>query len=152
MQYLSQTIAERNIEKYYLAVVGGIVTEREFTIQSEIGRDRNDRKKMTAHQPLNGKNSISHVKVLSYVDEKHTLLQVKIETGRTHQIRVHLSSMGYPILGDKVYGNPKVNKEVATRYQLKRQALHAHKLVFKLHGEKREFIADLKDDMKKFVK
>lgn len=76
---------------------------------------------------------------------------MKLETGRTHQIRVHLSSIGFPIVGDSVYGNIETNKRAKEKYAIERQLLHAHRLIFELYGEKREFKADLKDDMKKII-
>lgn len=151
MSYLSDTIKERNIDKYYIAVVWGKVKSPEFKIESYMGRDKNDRKKMTTLDPVNPKIAITHGKVLEFIDNEYTILKIKIETGRTHQIRVHLASIGYPILGDKVYGNPKMNTRVNTMYQLSRQALHAYELEFELYGEKRKFTAPLKEDMVRLV-
>lgn len=140
------------IGKYYLAIVSWIINETEFKIESFIGRHPTEKIKMTSRNPINGKIAISKVKVLDYIDEKYTLVEVKIETWRTHQIRVHLSSIGYPIIWDKVYWNKKINEDVEKIYGLKRQALHSYKLELELYGEKKEFIWDLKDDMKKIIK
>lgn len=153
MLYLQEVMKKREkIGKYYLAIVSGIIKENEFKIESFIGRHPIDKIKMTTKNPINGKLAISHVRVLDTLDEKYTLVEVKIETWRTHQIRVHLSSIWYPIIGDKVYGNKKINEEVEKKYQLKRQALHSYKLEIELYGEKKEFIGDLKEDMKKIIK
>lgn len=152
MSYLSDIIKERKIDKYYLAVVSWIVKEKHFKIESYLWRHPDDRTKMTSKNPVNGKYALTYGEVIDYIDEKHTLLKVKIETGRTHQIRVHLSSIGFPILGDTVYGNSKVNVEVRTLYQLRRQALHAYELEFDLYGEKRVYQAPIKDDFKKLLK
>ena len=151
MNYLSDTIKERNIDKYYIAVVFGKVKTPEFKIESYMGRDKNDRTKMTTVDPVNPKIAITYGKVIEFIDNEYTIVKVKIETGRTHQIRVHLASIGYPILGDKVYGNHRVNTRVNTMYQLGRQALHAYELEFDLYGEKRKFTAPLKEDMVRLV-
>ena len=152
MHYLQDLFKERkNIEKYYIAVVHWIVKNKNFTIESFIGRDKNNRLKMTAIDPVNPKIAITHWEVLGYIENKFTLLKIKIETGRTHQIRVHLASINHFILWDTTYWNPKINVEIRTRYQLKRQALHAYNLKLKLYWKDRNFIAELKDDMKKLI-
>ncbi|MDA9129347.1 RluA family pseudouridine synthase [Candidatus Gracilibacteria bacterium] len=147
MHTLSAIIKNREIKKYYIAIVSGVFTEEKFTITSDIGRHRTDKIKMTTQNPMNPKNAITHGEVLGYIDNTYTVIKVDLETGRTHQIRVHLASIGYPILGDAVYGNSKVNKQVATLYQLHRQALHAYELEFILYGQKQYFKAPLKADM-----
>ena len=151
MNYLANIIKNRHIEKYYIAIVFGRVENKKFKIESYIWRDPNNRKKMTAENPLNPKLAISYGEVLDYIDDKYTLLKMKIETGRTHQIRVHLASIWYPIIWDKVYGNTKVNREVELKYELHRQALHAYELELELYWKKIEFKAELKDDMKKII-
>lgn len=151
MNYLSDIIKKRNIDKYYIAIVSGKIKDSEFKIESYIGRDPYNRLKMTTKNPVNPKIAISYWEVLEYIDNKYSLVKIKIETWRTHQIRVHLASIGFPILWDSTYGNSKVNKEVATRYQLHRQALHAWKLNLKLYEKDIEFRAELKDDMNKFL-
>ncbi len=147
MKYLWEKIKNRNIKKYYIAIVSWVLTEEKFTICSDIGRHPTEKTKMTTKNPINPKKAITHGEVLWYLDESHTVLKVDLETGRTHQIRVHLAAIGYPILWDEVYGNPKVNKMVATLYQLHRQALHAFEIKIELYGELRSFIAPLKKDM-----
>lgn len=151
MNYLADTIASRNIGKYYIAVVFWKVKNTHFTIESYMWRDPNDRMKMTTLNPVNPKIAITHWEVLEYIDNKYSILKIKIETWRTHQIRVHMASIGYPILGDKTYGNPKMNKEAATVYQLHRQALHAYQLELDLYDKKHVFIAPLKEDMSRLI-
>ncbi len=121
---LSEQIKNHEIEKTYIALVRGIVKENEATINMPIARSDRDRKKMAVSR--NGKEAITHFKVLKrYFNSNCTLLEVKIETGRTHQIRVHLSHIKYPIIGDEVYSNGK------NEWNIKGQCLHAKSLKFK---------------------
>lgn len=139
---LTNMFQNKEIKKTYLAIVKGKLNKKKGRIVTQIGRDRNDRKKMAVLDSLTqGKNAITNFRVIDQ-NERFSLVKVDIETGRTHQIRVHMKYMGYPILGDAVYG--RVDSE-------KRQMLHAYKLEF-LHPitkEKMEIIAELPDDFKK---
>ncbi len=119
---LSQQIKEHKVKKTYIALVKGIVKENNATINMPIGRSEKDRKKMAVTKK--GKEAITHFKVLKRYD-KYTLLEINIETGRTHQIRVHLSQIGYPIVGDEVYSKGK------NEWNIKGQCLHAKSLDFK---------------------
>lgn len=119
---LSEQIKNREVKKTYIALVRGIIKENEATINMPIARSTKDRKKMAVSKQ--GKSAITHFKVLKRYD-KYTLLEVKIETGRTHQIRVHMSEIGYPIIGDMVYSNGK------NPFGVTGQMLHAEKLSFK---------------------
>lgn len=152
MNYLANVIKERKVDKYYIAIVFWKVKDTNFKIESYIWRDKNDRKKMTTVDPVNPKIAITYWEVLDYIENRFTILKVKIETGRTHQIRVHLASIWYPIIWDKVYWNPKINKEMTTRFQLHRQALHAAELKLELYWKEVEFKWELKEDMKKIIK
>ena len=121
---MSEQIKEHKVEKTYIALVRGIVKENEASIDMPIGRSDKDRKKMAVKK--NGKNSITHFKVLERFPKHNcTLLEIKIETGRTHQIRVHLSHIGYPVIGDEVYSSG--NNE----WNVKGQCLHAKSLKFR---------------------
>jgi len=144
MNYLSETIKDRKIWKYYLAIVNWILTKDNFKIESYIWRDQYDRMKMTTKNPVNPKLAITYGKVIKHIDNKYSLIMIKLETWRTHQIRVHLSSIWYPIIWDKTYWNSKVNKQVATLFQLKRQALHAYFVEIDLYWKKHKFVAPLK--------
>lgn len=133
---LSEQIKNRKVKKLYIALVRGIITENEATINMPIGRSTKDRKKMAVTK--NGKEAITHFKVLKRFN-KYTLLEVKIDTGRTHQIRVHLSEIGYPVVGDMVYSNGKND------FGVEGQMLHAKSLDFThpITGKKLHLEADL---------
>lgn len=118
---MSEQIKERNVKKTYIALVRGNVPEEKATINMPIGRSTKDRKKMAVTK--NGKQAITHFKVLKRYS-KYTLLEIKIETGRTHQIRVHMAEIGYPVVGDAVYSNGK------NEFGIEGQMLHAYKLEF----------------------
>ncbi len=142
---LSEQIKEHKVKKTYIALVRGIVKENEATINMPIGRSEKDRKKMAVTKK--GKEAITHFKVLERYD-KYTLLQVNIETGRTHQIRVHLSQIGYPIVGDEVYSNGK------NEWNIKGQCLHAKSLEFvhPVTGKKMYLEAKLPEYFEKILK
>lgn len=153
MVYLQETMKKREkIGKYYIAIVAWIIYDKDFKIESFIWRHPIDKIKMTTKNPINPKLAISHVKVLDYIDDKYSIIEVKIETWRTHQIRVHLSSIWYPIIWDKVYWDIKTNQEVLNKYKLNRQALHSYKLEIELYWDKKIFIAPFKNDMINIIK
>jgi 23S rRNA pseudouridine1911/1915/1917 synthase len=116
MKYLAKRIEERKVEKYYIAIVAGVLPEKEFKVESFIGRHPTDKIRMTTQNPLNPKIALTSGEVLGYIDELYSVVKIKLETGRTHQIRVHMASIGYPIIGDSVYGDEEVNKKVKKLY------------------------------------
>lgn len=118
---LSEQIKNHKVKKTYIALVRGIIKEDNATINMPIARSTKDRKKMAVSK--NGRNAITHFKVLKRYTG-YTLLEINIETGRTHQIRVHMSYIGYPIIGDMVYSNGK------NPFGVEGQMLHAKKLEF----------------------
>ena len=120
---LSEDLKNHKIKKTYIALVRGLIKENEATINMPIARSKQDRKKMAVDK--NGKEAITHFKVLNRYEGKYTLLEINIETGRTHQIRVHLSHIGYPIIGDNTYSNGK------NEWGIVGQCLHAKALDFK---------------------
>lgn len=119
---MSKQIQDRQVIKKYIALVRGIVPEDEATIDMPIARSKKDRKKMAVDK--DGKNAVTHFKVLKRYD-KYTLLELKIDTGRTHQIRVHMSYIGHPVVGDTTYSNGK------NEFGIEGQMLHAKYLEFK---------------------
>ncbi len=135
---LSEMLKNREVEKTYIALARGIVKENEATINMPIARSKSDRKKMSVSKE--GKEAITHFKVLDrFYNNNVTLLEVKIETGRTHQIRVHLAQIGYPIIGDEVYSNGK------NKWQIQGQILHAKSLKFKHPITKKEMYLEAKE-------
>lgn len=118
---LSNQIQDRKVKKMYLALVRGNVPEEEASIDMPIGRSTKDRKKMAVTR--NGKRAITHFKVLQRYGT-YTFMQVIIETGRTHQIRVHMAEIGHPVVGDMVYSNGK------NEFGVVGQMLHAKSLDF----------------------
>ena len=135
---LSDQIKNHEVKKTYIALVRGIVKENNATINMPIGRSKTDRKKMAVDKK--GKEAVTHFKVLKRY-KKYTLLEINIETGRTHQIRVHLSHIGYPIIGDDVYSNGK------NEWNIVGQCLHAKSLEFvhPITGKKMHIEAELPD-------
>ncbi len=119
---MSKQIQERKVTKKYIALVKGNVPEDEATIHMPIARSTKDRKKMAVD--AKGKDAITHFKVLKRYG-KYTLLELKIDTGRTHQIRVHMAYIGHPVVGDMVYSNGK------NEFGVEGQMLHAKSLEFK---------------------
>ena len=127
---MSEQIKDRKVNKKYIALVRGIIKENEATINMPIARNKKDRKKMAVDK--DGKEAITHFKVLRRYD-KYTLLEVKIDTGRTHQIRVHMAYLGHPLAGDSVYGPKKVITKLSG------QCLHAGEIGF-VHPRTNEYL------------
>ena len=119
---LSEQIKNREVTKIYTALIRGVLPENEATIDMPIGRSNKDRKKMAVRK--DGKTAITHIKVEKRY-KNFTLIKVKIDTGRTHQIRVHMAEIGYPIVGDEVYSNGK------NEFNVHGQMLHSTILKFK---------------------
>ena len=142
---MSEQIKNREVKKIYIALVKGNVNEDEATINMPIGRSQKDRKKMAVRKE--GKEAITHFKVLKRYGEKYTLLEIKIDTGRTHQIRVHMAEIGHPVVGDMVYSNGK------NEFGIEGQMLHAKSLDFKhpITGKQMHLEAELPDYFKKIL-
>ncbi len=151
MKILQEKIKNKEVWKYYLAIVSGILSQKSFKVESYIWRHPTNKIKMTTKNPINPKQAITYWEVIKYIDNKYSLIKLKLETWRTHQIRVHLASIWYPIIWDEVYWNSKINKEVATKYRIFRQALHSYKLEIELYWKNQIFYWNLKDDIKKII-
>lgn len=135
----------RSVVKAYMVLVKGHLTPESGLIEAPIGRDPRNRKRMAVVAEAEGREARTRYNVVKYIGN-YTLLEVRTETGRTHQIRVHLSAIGYPVVGDSVYG-------VKSAF-LSRQFLHACRLGFKLPstGEYVEFTSELPPDLAQALK
>lgn len=143
-KYLKNLFETRKIDKEYLAICNGIFQKKSGTIQTFMDRDPNNRRKMAVRN--SGRDAISKYEVISE-NNGYSLVKIKILTGRTHQIRVHMTYINHPLLGDPVYGNVK------HKFNLDHQLLHCHKLGFTdKNGIYKEFCADCHEDFKKYQK
>ena len=136
---LSEQLAEHSMKRVYNAIVYNSISEESGTVDRNIDRSKNDRKKMAVVMQ-GGRNAVTHYKVIEKLG-KYTWVELQLETGRTHQIRVHMSYIGHPLLGDPVYGPKKCP------FNLNGQVLHAKVLGF-IHprtGEYMEFNSELPD-------
>ena len=143
-EILADELANKKTYRKYIALVWGVILNDTGEIDAPIGRSKNDRKKMAVR--ADGKKAITHFRVLKRF-EKATLIELKLETGRTHQIRVHMKAMGHPIYGDTLYG------ETDDSGLISRQALHAYKLKFQSPRTKDELAltAKLPADIEKLI-
>ncbi len=139
LEYLQSQFKNRTVTRKYLVLVHGHVKSREGEITASIGRDPLLRQRMAIVS--DGKDASTLFHVVQYLDS-YTLLELTLVTGRTHQIRIHLAAIGYPVAGDGTYGKSAIF--------LKRQFVHAHILGFNLpgSGERKEFKSELPDDLK----
>ena len=140
MELLSDMISKKEVERIYLAVVDGVIEEDTATINAPIGRDPNNRQKMTV-TGTNSKEAITHIKVLDRFKD-NTYIECKLDTGRTHQIRVHLSYIGHPVTNDPVYS--KKGDDFG-------QMLHSYSIQFTHPVTKKELFFKI-DPPKEFIK
>jgi 23S rRNA pseudouridine1911/1915/1917 synthase len=128
---LAEQIKQHTVKRVYIALVEGKIKNETGTIDLPIGRHHTERKKMAVVKD-GGRNAVTHYKVLERYKE-NTLIEARLETGRTHQIRVHMAYIGHPLVGDPVYGYKK------QKFNLKGQALHAAILGF-IHPANGEYV------------
>jgi len=150
MRKLQKLIHDHHVKKTYLTLIVGTPKNRVGTIQSEIGRDPHDRLKMTTKKPVDPRNAITHYVVkesFRMYDKTYSLLEITLETGRTHQIRVHMAGIGHPVLWDLKYWIEQENILAKKYFWLTRQFLHAWKLDFEMDEKKYDFEGKLKDDL-----
>lgn len=143
---IAAQLAAHSMNRVYVGITQGRLKDDSGVIHTTIGRDKNDRKKMACNVP-GGRDAITHFSVIKRFPDT-TYAEFKLETGRTHQIRVHMKSIGHPLLGDEVYGKPN------TKYKLNGQCLHARTIGF-IHpttGEYMEFEAPIPEYMEKLLR
>ncbi len=128
--FVADQLSEHSINRIYTGIVYGVLKDDEGTINAPIGRDKHNRKLMCVNE--DGKRAITHYKVLKRFRE-YTYVQFKLETGRTHQIRVHMANINHPLLGDDQYSNRKC------KFNLTGQCLHAKTIGF-IHPSKKEYV------------
>jgi len=151
-QYLVGLMKKRSIEKRYIALLVGFLEDKRGLIDSPLKKDQNNWGKMNLATEGEGREAKTEFEVKNHYEienYKFTLVEARILTGRTHQIRVHFASIGFPVAGDFLYGNKKIN-QFMEKYGLKRQFLHAEELKFSIpDGEiievKKELPADLQE-------
>lgn len=152
---LAKQFADHSIERVYHAVVAGRPKAAQGTISARIGRSDRDRKKMAVLAPdaSRGKHAATHYKLLKPLDNC-SLVECRLETGRTHQVRVHMASIGHPLLGDPAYGKtPGPLRELLKSLNFSRQALHAAVLGFThpVKGDELRFSSGLPPDMEELI-
>ena len=143
-QALKALFAVHDVERCYLAMVRGQFMRSDRTLRNTLVRDRGDGRRGAAGPADVGKVAITHFSLVAHVGRDASLVRAILETGRTHQVRIHLSGMGYPVLGDRLYGD-------SASHAAPRLALHAHVLGFRhpMSGERLRFVCPLADDLER---
>ncbi|MDA0818718.1 MAG: RluA family pseudouridine synthase [Proteobacteria bacterium] len=152
---LARQFKDHSIERRYQAVCGGHLRNSEGTISTRIGRSDANRKKMAVldKNSSRGKDAVTHYKLLKKL-KFASLIECRLETGRTHQVRVHFASIGHPLLGDPIYGRtPAELRNILKGLGFERQALHAASLGFEhpISGDWLEFGSELPEDMQELI-
>jgi 23S rRNA pseudouridine1911/1915/1917 synthase len=145
---LARQFKDHSIERRYLAIVNGRPKPPSGTVDTWIGRSDADRKKMAVRREGKGKHAVTHYRMLEPLD-RAALVECRLETGRTHQVRVHMAHLGHALIGDPVYSRGGPHKALLAQLGFKRQALHAAKLGF-LHpvtSKTLSFESPIADDM-----
>lgn len=150
---LAAQFAAHSIERAYLAIVAGHPVPPAGTVTGAIGRSNRDRKKMAIVEEGKGKHAVTHYRTLERLNGA-ALVECRLETGRTHQVRVHMASIGHPLLGDPAYGRtPAKLRPVLAKCNFSRQALHAAELGFvhPVKGEIQRFLSEMPQDMRALI-
>lgn len=153
---MSDQFKTRKVKKVYLALVVGVPDKENALISRSIGRSRANRKKM-AINGINAREAITEYRIKDvYKDKngnKYSLLEINLKTGRTHQIRVHMASVGHVLVGDQLYGLKKVNQYFEENYGLRRQFLHATRISFEqpILNKKIELESALSQDLQNVI-
>lgn len=147
---LARQFKDHSIERRYLAIVNGLPAPAAGTVDSWIGRSDADRKKMAVQREGRGKHAVTHYRTLQRLD-RAALLECRLETGRTHQVRVHMAHIGHPLVGDPVYSRGGAHKALLAELGFRRQALHAAVLGFvhPVSSQTVRFESPIADDMQK---
>lgn len=140
-EFLARQLENKTTHRIYVALVWGVINEDTGTIDAPIGRDKKDRKKMAVTSE-NSKNALTHFKVIERYKDA-TLIELKLETGRTHQIRVHMNYINHPVVNDSVYGKRKLIDETG-------QCLHAKELGF-IHPKTKKYMCFTSELPKEFI-
>jgi len=145
---LARQFKDHSIERRYLAIVSGIPVPPAGTVDRWIGRSDADRKKMAVQREGRGKHAVTHYRMLEALD-RAALIECRLETGRTHQVRVHMAHLGHPLLGDPAYARGGPHKALLADLGFRRQALHAAALGFvhPVTSETLRFESPIADDM-----
>ncbi|MGD9810272.1 MAG: RluA family pseudouridine synthase [Sphingobium sp.] len=149
---LARQFKDHSISRRYLAIVAGVPRPASGTVDTWIGRSDHDRKKMAVQREGRGKHAVTHYRTVEPFNAA-ALVECRLETGRTHQVRVHMAHIGHPLIGDPVYGGRTKQKLGGDKHKLRRQALHAAALGF-IHpvtGEKLDFESALPADMQELL-
>lgn len=150
---LAHQFSTHNIDRLYSAIVYGIPNPAAGIVDTWIGRSNSDRKKMAVHPDGRGKRAVTHYRVIDRM-RGAALVECRLQTGRTHQVRVHLTHLGHPLIGDPVYGRERKGfKSILETLGFKRQALHAKRLGFihPVSGKKLSFDSALPTDMQELL-
>ena len=150
---LAQQFKAHSIDRLYAAIVYGLPRPTAGTVDTWIGRSDADRKKMAVHREGRGKHAVTHYRTIERLAGA-ALVECKLETGRTHQVRVHMAHLGHPLIGDPVYSRDRKGfKTILETLRFKRQALHAKRLGFihPLTGQKLSFDSALPIDMQELL-
>lgn len=150
---LASQFADHSLERAYLALTGGLPIPVSGTVRGAIARSSHDRKKMALVEEGRGKHAVTHYKTLENLTGA-ALVECRLETGRTHQVRVHMASIGHPLLGDPVYGRtPPRLKPLLSELGFRRQALHAAELGFvhPITNERLRWRSELPADLRELL-